>query len=883
MAIDLDEVWPAIADRLGPAIVGTREYPEEQASECDLPAVGTGFASAVRDALQAAIGEGKSLYAHQAEAIRAALKGHDVVLQTPTASGKSVCYWTPALQRVLEEPASRVIYVAPLNALVRDQLGAVARFSGHSRDDGLVCGVELGGRRITVARYDGSLTNEERRVVRRQKPDILVANPDILHHGVLRHHDLWQGLFDNLRLLIIDEMHLYRGMFGASMSGLIRRVLRLTPDRGRQVQFICCSATIGNAPRLFTALTGRHEPVVVAKSGAQRYRRRLVVVDPLRAGSSVTEMAGELIAMLVGARRVPTIAFTRSIPEVDRVYRQAMGTLARRPGMSDIPLYEYKRLIPDQDKERITTHLRDGEALGVVATSALQAGIDIGALSAAVIVRFPQARADFLQQMGRVGRQGPNVTLLLVGESAVDRYYASRPEELLDEQLVKPESVFLNENNRVILARQLLCAAREHPLRAPGDIKAFGPSTRRTVADLIENGLLRRVGDGYVAPTERGLHEAGRVQMRTPGFDLRMLDQAGKEIAKPDALQAMRRFHVNGRFQVQDRHYVVMALELDWARSQGIGRVTEVEPPHFATQAPLDVSIAVLSAEGQRTQGPLEVHRGNVRLTLRVTRYRELYQGRRPGDYVPLGDLAPPPRQVETEALWFDLASLGGEWSTSLAAGNSLAGALRLAGALLCSTDAGDHAHHIETNPGTGMRIFVADVTPGGDGISRELFERWQDLIDAAMRLLGTCPNCTKNLASTGCPSCVAPQFGGAETVDRSGAIKLLQTLGAAPLPEAGVDAPSIEADRLAGESRVSAEQVTPVDSGHWTEEAYEDDLQPDQWDFSDDAWREAARDRAFDTPLFGIDENGDLVPLEDEPDEIERIQDPRGFPGFDA
>lgn len=881
MQIDLDQLWPAIADLLGPAIAGTREYPGEPASESDLPATGGGFDPVVRDALQAAIGgEGKRLYEHQAAAIAAALQGRDVVLQTPTASGKSVCYWTPALQRVIQEPGSRVIYIAPLNALVRDQLEAVARFGDSPVNPGPICRVELGGRQIAVGRYDGSLTTDERRLVRGQAADILVTNPDILHHGVLRHADLWPGLFENLRLLVIDEMHLYRGMFGASMSGLIRRMLRLTPDRGDRVQIIGCSASIGNAERLFTALTGRKAPVIVKESGAPRYRRRLVVVDPGRADSGVTGTASELIAMLVGARRVPTIAFTRSISEVDRVYRQALNALTQRSENPGAHLYEYKRLIPNEDKERITTHLRRGEALGVVATSALQAGIDIGALSAAVIVRFPQSKADFLQQMGRVGRRGPSITLLLAGESAVDRYYANRPEELLDEEQVKPESVFVNENNRVILGRQLLCAARESPLRAPEDIKMFGrPSTRRTVEDLIERGLLERIGDGYVVPTKQGREDAARVQMRTPGFDLSMRDEAGNEIAKPDALQAMRRFHVRARFQVQDRHYEVTALELDWARSEGSGRVTEVSPPHFTTHAPLEAAVGVLSGEDKRLQGPIEVLRGNVQLTLRVTRYREVRSGKRPGDFKLLGDLAPPPRQVETEALWFDLTPLDGAWAVPEAAGTSLAGALRLAGALLCSTDPGDLTCHIEAGPGAGMRIFVSDVTPGGDGLTRELFERWQDLIDGALRIFCRCPNCTKNPASTGCPSCVAPQFGGMETVDRRGAIVLLKSLGAATPVEQGAAARLIDGDGT-GERWREAQPGTPVASADSTSEEGGEDWELDQRALSDESWLETMRDRAPDTPLYGIDENGDLVPYEDEPDEIEAVEDPRGFPG---
>lgn len=871
MSLELDRLWPALAEELEPVLVASRERPTKPARTSDRLCRDARLDRDLREALHDRVLAGNDPYTHQVSAIEAALDGRDVVLETATASGKSLCYWTPILNEIIRRPPATAIYVAPLNALVADQIGAVARFAtGHASADDPVLRVGVGPREVVVGRYDGGVELGRRPYVRRADPSILVTNPDMLHHGILPHHQrLWPRLLAELRYLVIDEMHVYRGMFGASMAGLVRRLLRLVPDGGRRVRVIGCSASIGNPEELFALLTGRTEPAVLRSeaSGAPVHRRRVALLDPERGARSAADMAAELTARLVGGEGVPTIAFMRSVAEVDRVYRDASRAL--RQSGSDATLRQYKRLIPAADKHAITQELRDGRALGVVTTSALQAGIDIGALSAAIVCRLPASRADLMQQTGRVGRTGEGLSLVVAGESAVDRHYVRRPEALLDDP--PAESVYLNPDNPVILSRQLLCAARERPLRAPADIRVFGrTSTRAEVTRLIEGGLLRQLGDGLVGPTAPGLAEALRVPMRTPSFDLPVRDEHGREVARPDALQAMRQFHPSARFAIQGRHYEVTALELDWKRATGSARAVAVGPPHFATGAPLESTIEIVDTRSERALGPTILAHGGVRLELRVTRYREFRRGQRPSEHIALGHRAPPSRRIDTEGLWLALsASFAGKEARPAA--ESVAGALRLSGAHLCSTDPGDLAAQVGPG-GEGWLLILSDVTPGGDGIASALFERAEELVDGALRVLEGCPYCSRHPRSRGCPSCVAPSFGGEESVDRAGAIEALRALGArgdASLNDpANGDEPEME--RWADEDELSG--------------LYDGTEDPASWVSLDrDAELELIRDRAADGPLFGIDEDGDLVTYEEESDPLAGIPDPGGFPGDDS
>lgn len=788
---DLEAAWKKLSKPLSKLVVATRDRPASPA-RCD-PRLRSDprLHADLRTALYDRVLGGGDVWTHQAVAIDAALTGKDVVVETATASGKSLCYWVPVLNEILREPEATALYVAPLNALVEDQLQAVERFGSDPPATHFMPGsydhyartVRLGARSVLVGRYEGTLKSEEvRRRIRVNRPQVIVTNPEMLHRSIIPHHGkAWNYLVSNLRYLIVDEMHVYKGMFGANFANVLRRLFRLAAHYGREPQVIGCSASIGNPEALFTALTGRKKPTVIpaSASGAPLHRQRRIVLDIASADEAMPTVAKTIMVKTVGDLKARTIAFMRSISEVDQVYRYVTGDLGRAiKGISKTAVREYKREIPPDEKARVTADLRAGATLGVISTTALQLGIDIGDLAVCVVCKFPGSKAGFFQQGGRVGRRGDSLVFFLADESPLDQHFVRRPEELLD---APAEVVYLNPDHEETVLDHLECAAEELPLDAKRDARFWPGDFKALVTAMLARG--KREGRDVLVMNPKPGQRASEVDIRSLGFECVVRDESGREVARPDVLRAMRRFHKYGRFQVQDDSFEVTRLSINWHEREAEATARRLDKLDYTTSSVMRTQCTVCGTEDSKTgKGGVKLERGPVRFNEQVDGYYKIPAGgAEEPKYQPLGVAAPPRRELDTHGLW---VSAPAGWLSELPEQDrgpsvkTVSESLRIAAGLMCSTDPDDVGVYVEDDPnGMAFRVFLADNAAGGNGLTHEVYGQAVPLIEGALRILQECPHCKKNPASRGCHCCVTTAWGKDDDVCRTGGITILKKL----------------------------------------------------------------------------------------------------------
>lgn len=749
--------------------------------------------------LARSLGEGRSLWTHQAKAIDAALDGKNVVIETETASGKSLCYLIPILSKLARDPDATAIYLAPLNALVDDQLRSIRERFGNAGDGSdpmhaYTAEITIDGRTLLVARVDGDVPDPIRLAIRARRPQFIITNPDMLHWSVLSHHRMtWSWMYRNLAFVVLDEMHMYRGLFGANVANLLRRLRRIAgfhrerafgPNSGSRTQFIGCSASIAEPGDHFSALTGRRPDVTVeaADSGAPRSARLTVLLDGV-GERSLAELATDVLALLT-AEHAQAIAFMRSIAEVNRTQRLAQECPAPLGGSA---VRQYKREVPANEKREVIAGLRTGAVRAVISTNALEVGIDVGELNAVVICKLPGSLASLRQQVGRAGRQQDSIAVLIADESPADRFYASRPEMILGG--TRLQAVYLNQDHPEVLAAHLECAAGELPLDRDriyaGEPEPFASAAGvdGVVSRLRTDGVLRVASQGLEAVAELS-DRLRRVKMRGTNADclIHDADNPSVEVAKPDIGRVQRHFHVGARFQIQDRVYEVVRLEVerDWSGGQAWAR--QVDSKGYSTSTPAVTVVNPVGAVAEHTaKAGIVFGRGNVEITSVVEKTWRVWPsntGRRP-EVVQL-ETSPPAREWTTEGLWLDVPVQSIEGGLDRGAVNSLAGALRVGAAMACSTEREDLITSVG-EPGTlgnpHWRIYLADINPGGDGLTRMAFRQIDTVIKNAAELLVGCPHCSKDASSRGCPSCVSVEWGDGDSVDRRGAVALLERI----------------------------------------------------------------------------------------------------------
>ena len=706
------------------------------------------------------------LYSHQAEAIEAAWQKTTIVT-TGTASGKSLCFNLPTLDTLCRDAFARALYLYPTKALAQDQARALSAL-------GLT-------KQVRPAIYDGDTPRDTRAQIRRAA-NVVLTNPDMLHVGILPHHGSWERLFSHLKVIVVDEAHVYRGVFGSHVANVLRRLLRIAAAYGSDARVLLASATIANPVELAQRLTGLDDITLIDRDGSPTPRRQIAMWNPpltdeaLGTRRSPLGEAAELLSRLVrdGAR---AICFMKSRKGVELLARLLTEDLERTdPDLAE-RVAPYRAGYTPQQRRELEARLVRGELRAVITTDALELGIDIGELDAAVVVTFPGTVAALRQMWGRAGRRGKGLAVYVAGEDALDQFFCRHPDEFLERPV---EAAILDHENPQIHQAHLLCAAHEGPL-GPEDAEFFGPRWEAHAEALVSAGLLRgrtaAGGQEVYVPRRADDYPAARVSLRSASPDsFAILDlSTGELLGQTEAARAFSTVHQGAIYLHLGRSYEVRELDLDAHRA-----LVEPFDGDWYTQPKRETDTTIERLLDRRETLGETLSFGEVSVTETVL----AYQRRRLSDHaqVDLVTLDLPETTFSTQALWFELDA---EALTKTIPLDSLLGSLHATEhaqiavlPLLAMCDRWDIGG-LSTNlhPQTGRpTIFIYDGHPGGVGLTRQAYERFEELCRDAHRLIAECP------CKSGCPSCVqSPKCGNLnEPLSKAGARTLLDALLAA-------------------------------------------------------------------------------------------------------
>ena len=674
------------------------------------------------------------LYCHQAEAIEKVLDRQNVVIVTPTASGKTLCYNLPVLDELLENPEARALYLFPTKALAQDQL---AELTGLNKAVG-------GG--VKAFTYDGDTPADARRAVR-TAGNIVVTNPDMLHSGILPHHTKWMKLFENLRFIVIDELHQYRGVFGSNVANVIRRLHRICRFYGSDPVFICCSATIANPGQLAEKLIDR--PVqVIARNGAPQGEKVIAVYNPpvinaeLGIRRSALRTVQKLTELLLGSG-AQTIAFAPSRQTVELLLRHLRDSLKTKPGQP--PIVEgYRSGYLPNERRAIETGLREGRIRGVVTTNALELGIDIGGLEAAVLLGYPGTLASTWQQMGRAGRRDkPSLAILVANSTPLNQYVARHPDYLLENS---PESALINRDNLAVRISHLKAAAFELPIDTDED---FGPDTTELLALLDSENILHQSGERYFWMTDS--YPADGVSLRSAAIDNFVIVETGphpRVIGEVDRPSAPLLVHDEAIYMHGAQQYHVDRL--DWQEKKAYVRAVDVD---YYTDANLAVDLKVLEVADTDEADGARSH-GDVAVTYLATIFKKIKLDTH--ENVGWGKINIPQEDMHTTSYWVSLRpEIRAEMSPpELQSGlfgvaNLLAGVAPLF--LMCDPKDLQVVAQVKAPFTEAPTIYLYETRPGGVGLAEGLYDCHAPLLAAALALAEECP------CEGGCPSCVGP------------------------------------------------------------------------------------------------------------------------------
>ena len=706
----------------------------------------------------------ESLYTHQATAIEAVHAGEDVVVVTPTASGKTLCYTIPVLQALAEDPSARALFLFPTKALGQDQVADLATLAMAS------------GLAISAATYDGDTPAPIRSAIR-TAGQVVVTNPDMLHSAILPHHTKWFQLFEQVRVIVIDELHTYRGVFGSHVANVLRRLLRLCRHYGSNPIIVCASATIGNPAELAAQLTGRPARLV-DRNGAPRGERHLLLVNPplldVATGartSALTHAQRWALPFLRAGRQ--TIVFGRARTSVEilltglrEALREHLGPRSRIRG--------YRGGYLPTERRAIERGLRDGEILGVVSTNALELGVDIGSLDVAVLAGYPGSVAGTWQQLGRAGRRlEPSVGILVASASPVDQYVIHHPEFLLDRS---PEEARCDPDNLHVLLAHLRCATFEMPFE-PGEV--FGPAPADDLlAFLAEEGHVRQAGDGRWYWSSENF-PASEVSLRAAAPEnvviIDTTPDRPRVLGEVDLFSAQVLVHERAIYIHDSVQYYVDRLE--WGERKAYVHRVDVDHYTYANRAvtlkPLDVFAEAPATGGRR------VH-GEVMVASLVTLFKKLKFVT--DENVGWGPIDLPELELQTTAYWVTADTAAAGWRRDdldialVGAGR----ALQAVAAVLLMVDPRDLGlvSQVRSPHQESPTIYLYEAMPGGVGLSERLFARHDELVAGAAGLVDACS------CESGCPACTGPRLD-PEVDAKALALRLLRALGAADLPAA--------------------------------------------------------------------------------------------------
>ncbi len=681
----------------------------------------------------------EELYSHQAESVKLAANGHSFVVPTPTASGKTLCYNLPVLNTILEDPQARALYLFPTKALSQDQMHEVHGIVGD-------LGVD-----IKTFTFDGDTPETARRAIR-SSGHIVVTNPDMLHQGILPHHTLWVKLFENLKYVVLDEVHQYRGVFGSHVANVLRRLRRVAEFYGSNPQFICCSATIANPRELAERLTGLSMQEV-ADNGAPRGEKHFIFYNP----PVVNQELGIRQSVIKTTRRIAErfmssgaqqIIFARSRMRVELLltYLEKAG---RRVGIKSGEVRGYRGGYLPSERRAIEQGLRDGNVSTVVSTNALELGIDIGRLDVCVMAGYAGTVASTWQQAGRAGRrQNLSAVVLVASSSPADQYIINNPDYFFGRS---PEHATLDPDNLIILISHLKCAAFELPFTTD---ERYGELRVDEILDyLAEQGVLHHSGDRYhwMADT----YPAEDVSLRSAAPDnVVIIDQSvrgGLIIGEMDLFSAQEMLHDDAVYIHGAQQYHVDRL--DWQRREAHVQPVQVE---YYTDAQRKSELKTLTADETVpfTYGDLVV--GEVGLVAKVTVYKKIKLGTH--ENVGSGRVHLPEMEMHTVSFWWELPEDVGEIMSAegLDLGDGLKGLAhllsRVAPVFIMADPSDLHSTAMVKSPFTGKpTLYIYDAFPGGVGYARRIHKQFAEICHSAREHLHACP-CEK-----GCPSCVGP------------------------------------------------------------------------------------------------------------------------------
>lgn len=690
--------------------------------------------------LNRGIGE---LYSHQAEAWSHVQAGKNVVVVTPTASGKTLTYNLPVLDTLLTDSSARALYLFPTKALSQDQQAELDET------------IQGGGLPLAAMTYDGD-TPRSLRSSLRSRGRIVITNPDMLHAGVLPNHTRWVQFFQNLRYIVIDELHIYRGIFGSHVANVIRRLKRVARFYGADPQFILCSATIGNPRELARALIG--EPLeLVDTNGAPRGEKHLVLynpplVDSLQGIRQGVVQASTGLALRFLRKGVKTIVFTRSRQNTELVadyIRRGLANFFTRNG--GVRIESYRGGYLPSERREIERGLRDGSIQGVVSTNALELGIDIGGLDVSILGGFPGTVAAALQQAGRAGRrQEPSLAVLVASAAPVDQYVVEHPDYFFGRS---PESAWVNPDNPYVLMDQLKCAAFELPLD-PGE--QLVQSAGDFVVLLEESGVIRWTGGAWHWSDQS--YPAEGVSLRSASSDnVVIIDTTGGQnqvIGEMDRPSAKELLFDRAVYFHRGTQYLVQRLDVENRTC-----LVEQHQAEYFTDALVKVDLKVLSRDEACAGTGGTVLLGDVLVRSVASKFKKIRLGTH--ENVGYGDIFLPEEQMHTRAVLIPLLpghpleGLLEEFPPEARAALLLRLARMIRAVapvfLMASLqDMGVHATPRDPHFGVAA-IFFYDRYPGGSGLAQGIADGFPRLLSAALERVSACG------CSSGCPSCVGP------------------------------------------------------------------------------------------------------------------------------
>ena len=745
----------------GPCITATRHFPAR-------PPVLVPFPSSLDPRLASALrARGiEQLYSHQARAWELVDKGEHVVIVTPTASGKTLCYNLPVLQGLLVESDARVLYLFPTKALAQDQLAELEEIAKQLPE-------------LRMFTYDGDTPQDARRAVR-ARANLVLSNPDMLHSGILPHHTKWATLFQNLKFVVIDELHAYRGVFGSHVSNVIRRLRRLCAHYGSAPQFIMASATIANPRELAEHIVG--EPVgEIAESGAPRGDKLFVCYNPpvvnpelgIRA-PYLAESARMAIRFL--REKIPTIVFAQSRLSTEVLLGAIKTGVADRTGNAGIVRGYRGGYLPGR-RRAVEQGLRAGDVLGVVSTNALELGVDIGHLDVAVLAGYPGTIASLWQQAGRAGRRSGSSSAIMVATSApLDQFMVTHPDYLFG---TAAEHARVNPDNPFILVSHLKCAAFELPFSA--DARFGDRDVRPYLAALEDGGVLHRAGERWHWASET--YPADHISLRTVTTDnFVVIDTTARDekqtkrrqiIAEVDWGSAFATIYPKAIYLVESEPYEVQVLHFR-EDEEKVAYVKRVNVDYF-TDAISAKGVWILRRLADRAQSGALAEQGEVLVAEKVVGFKKIKMGTL--ENVGSGEVELPQQEMQTTSVWLTvppetLARVSPSREELIDGLRAVTYLLHHLAPIFLLCDVRDlgswlgdttpaHTGAVATRESTRRRlleaerfnptIYLYDSHAGGIGLAERIFDILPQLLARGLETLQSCP------CRSGCPSCVGP------------------------------------------------------------------------------------------------------------------------------